>query len=54
MSSSLAADAAGTWQLGDLTVNRLGFGAKQLTGDPAGDGPPSDITATATWPIAQI
>jgi aryl-alcohol dehydrogenase-like predicted oxidoreductase len=38
----VTADAAGTWRLGDLTVNRLGFGAKQLTGDPAGDGPPSD------------
>jgi pyridoxine 4-dehydrogenase len=38
----VAADAAGTWRLGDLAVNRLGFGAKQLTGDPAGDGPPSD------------
>jgi len=33
-----AADA-GTWTLGDLTVNRLGFGAMRLTGhrpfDPA-------------------
>ncbi|MFC4506866.1 MULTISPECIES: aldo/keto reductase [Streptomyces] len=27
-----AADA-GTWQLGDLTVNRIGFGAMRLTGD---------------------
>jgi pyridoxine 4-dehydrogenase len=27
------AAAAGTWQLGDLTVNRLGFGAMRLTGD---------------------
>jgi pyridoxine 4-dehydrogenase len=26
------AAAAGTWQLGDLTVNRLGFGAMRLTG----------------------
>ncbi|MGD0560879.1 MAG: aldo/keto reductase [Streptosporangiaceae bacterium] len=43
MSSPLvAADAAGTWRLGDLAVNRLGFGAMRLTGDPSGDGPPSD------------
>ena len=41
-SPSRAADAAGTWQLGDLTVNRLGFGAMRLTGDPSGDGGPSD------------
>jgi pyridoxine 4-dehydrogenase len=27
------AAAAGTWPLGDLTVNRLGFGAMRLTGD---------------------
>lgn len=26
------AAAAGTWQLGDLTVNRVGFGAMRLTG----------------------
>jgi pyridoxine 4-dehydrogenase len=32
-----AADA-GTWTLGDLTVNRLGFGAMRLTGE-AGSGP---------------
>ena len=25
--------AAGTWTLGDLTVNRMGFGAMRLTGD---------------------
>jgi pyridoxine 4-dehydrogenase len=34
--------AAGTWQLGDRTVNRLGFGAMRLVGDIAGDGPPAD------------
>jgi aryl-alcohol dehydrogenase-like predicted oxidoreductase len=28
----VTADSAGTWQLGDLTVNRLGFGAMRLTG----------------------
>jgi pyridoxine 4-dehydrogenase len=38
----VTADAAGTWRLGDLTVNRLGFGAMRLTGDPAGGGGPGD------------
>ena len=28
----VSADAAGTWKLGDLTVNRIGFGAMRLTG----------------------
>jgi aryl-alcohol dehydrogenase-like predicted oxidoreductase len=37
-----AADAAGTWRLGDLVVNRVGFGAMRLTGDPSGAGGPSD------------
>jgi aryl-alcohol dehydrogenase-like predicted oxidoreductase len=38
-----AAAAAGTWTLGDLTVNRLGFGAMRLTGSAAFDlGRPSD------------
>jgi len=37
------AAAAGTWPLGDLTVNRLGFGAMRLTGSvPFGNGTPSD------------
>ena len=27
---TVTAAAAGTWQLGDLTVNRLGFGAMRL------------------------
>ncbi|MEU5027841.1 oxidoreductase [Streptomyces milbemycinicus] len=37
------AAAAGAWQLGDLTVNRLGFGAMRLTGSAAFDlGTPSD------------
>jgi pyridoxine 4-dehydrogenase len=37
-----AADA-GTWRLGDLTVNRLGFGAMRLTGSGVFDqGAPSD------------
>jgi aryl-alcohol dehydrogenase-like predicted oxidoreductase len=29
---TITAGAAGTWQLGDLTVNRLGFGAMRLPG----------------------
>ncbi|GAB2699684.1 oxidoreductase [Kitasatospora kifunensis] len=37
------ADSAGTWRLGDLTVNRLGFGAMRLTGSaPFDQGVPSD------------
>jgi pyridoxine 4-dehydrogenase len=39
-SSTITADAAGTWTLGDLTVNRLGFGAMRLTG--GFDGPSGD------------
>jgi len=37
-----AAVAAGTWRLGDLTVNRVGFGAMRLTGDRSGAGGCSD------------
>ncbi|MDA0635193.1 oxidoreductase [Nonomuraea sp. MCN248] len=34
---------AGTWQLGDLTVNRIGLGAMRLTGSaPFGLGTPAD------------
>ena len=41
--SESPAAAAGTWQLGDLTVNRLGFGAMRLTGSlPFEKGAPSD------------
>ena len=32
--------AAGTWTLGDLTVNRIGFGAMRLTGGAAFTGRP--------------
>lgn len=39
--SSPAAQASGTFTLGDLTVNRLGFGAMRLTG-PGVWGPPAD------------
>jgi pyridoxine 4-dehydrogenase len=43
VNSPNAAAAAGTWPLGDLTVNRLGFGAMRLTGSlPFAKGSPSD------------
>src|SRR6266487_5882833 len=39
----ITAASAGTWVLGDLTVNRIGFGAMRLTGSAAFDlGTPSD------------
>ncbi|MDN3024298.1 aldo/keto reductase [Streptomyces sp. S.PB5] len=42
-SETITADAAGTWKLGDLTVNRLGLGAMRLTGSAAfHHGEPSD------------
>jgi pyridoxine 4-dehydrogenase len=42
-STAIPASAAGTWRLGDLTVNRLGFGAMRLTGSiPFEKGEPSD------------
>ncbi|MFE7776353.1 oxidoreductase [Streptomyces sp. NPDC057445] len=42
-SAMITAEAAGTWKLGDLTVNRMGFGAMRLTGSAAFDlGVPSD------------
>ncbi|MFE3515299.1 aldo/keto reductase [Streptomyces sp. NPDC059166] len=34
-SETIDAAAAGTWRLGDLTVNRIGFGAMRLTQDGA-------------------
>ncbi|MET9419545.1 MULTISPECIES: oxidoreductase [unclassified Streptomyces] len=37
---TITASAAGSWQLGDLTVNRIGFGAMRLTADA--DGAPGD------------
>ena len=45
ISSPIAAAAAGTWKLGDLTVNRMGFGAMRLAqaGRPlAADAAPGD------------
>ncbi|MGA8289441.1 MAG: aldo/keto reductase, partial [Acidobacteriaceae bacterium] len=41
---SISAAAAGTVQLGDLSVNRLGFGAMRLTGKGIW-GPPADRNA---------
>lgn len=42
-SETITANAAGTWTLGDLTVNRVGFGAMRLTGSAAFHfGTPSD------------
>ncbi|MEV6027376.1 oxidoreductase [Streptomyces sp. NPDC052036] len=42
-SQTITADAAGTWKLGDLPVNRIGFGAMRLTGSAAFHlGTPSD------------
>jgi hypothetical protein len=32
-SEPITAAAAGTWKLGDLTVNLMGFGAMRLTPD---------------------
>ena len=40
---TITADAAGTWKLGDLSVNRIGLGAMRLTGSAAFHfGTPSD------------
>ncbi|MCS0603762.1 aldo/keto reductase [Streptomyces sp. LP11] len=40
---TITADASGTWQLGDLSVRRTGFGAMRLTGSAAfHHGTPSD------------
>ncbi|MCX4747197.1 aldo/keto reductase [Kitasatospora sp. NBC_01287] len=42
-SQTITASSSGTWQLGNLTVNRLGFGAMRLTGTgPFDMGVPSD------------
>jgi aryl-alcohol dehydrogenase-like predicted oxidoreductase len=44
VSESVTASAAGTVQLGDLTVNRMGFGAMRITGKGIW-GPPADHNA---------
>ncbi|MET8244432.1 oxidoreductase [Streptomyces sp. NPDC005202] len=42
-SETITADAAGTWKLGELSVNRIGLGAMRLTGSAAFHlGTPSD------------
>ena len=42
-SDEITAASAGTWTLGDLTVNRIGFGSMRLTGSAAFDlGTPSN------------
>jgi aryl-alcohol dehydrogenase-like predicted oxidoreductase/predicted acetyltransferase len=47
--AAAAAAAAGTWKLGDLTVNRVGFGAMRLTGSAAFSlGAPSDRERSIT------
>jgi aryl-alcohol dehydrogenase-like predicted oxidoreductase len=46
MTTTINAAAAGTWQLGDRTVNRLGFGAMRLMA--TADGSPSDRKTVET------
>jgi pyridoxine 4-dehydrogenase len=45
-SGTITADAAGTWTLGDLTVNRIGLGAMRLTRNA--DGTPVDRDRAVT------
>ncbi|GIH81332.1 oxidoreductase [Planobispora longispora] len=49
-SETITAAAAGTWKLGDLTVNRIGLGAMRLTqkGEAFVDGAPSDRDRAVT------
>ena len=48
-SETITSAAAGTWNLGDLTVNRLGFGTMRLTGAaPFHLGTPSDRERSIT------
>jgi aryl-alcohol dehydrogenase-like predicted oxidoreductase len=44
MRSIAAADASGQFRIGDITINRLGYGAMRITG-PGIWGPPSDRNA---------
>ena len=37
MPADISADAAGTWKLGDFSINRLGFGAMRITANPDRD-----------------
>ncbi|NYH41700.1 hypothetical protein HNR22_001427 [Micromonospora jinlongensis] len=43
----ISASSAGTWALGDLTVNRIGFGAMRPTGNgsAASDRAPDDVAS---------
>ncbi|HSS90012.1 MAG TPA: hypothetical protein VLL69_11885 [Streptosporangiaceae bacterium] len=48
---TVTAATAGTWQLGGLIVNRLGFGAMRLTGGAvAGRGAPGDRDRSISVP----
>ncbi|MET7912286.1 oxidoreductase [Streptomyces avermitilis] len=48
-SETITAEAAGTWKLGDMSVNRIGFGAMRLTGSAAFHlGTPSDRERSVT------
>ncbi|TCN35570.1 aryl-alcohol dehydrogenase-like predicted oxidoreductase [Kribbella orskensis] len=46
------AASAGTWSLGDLSVNRLGFGAKRLAGSGNGNGSGSGGTGAGRVSVA--
>jgi len=46
--STISAAASGTWQLGDLEVNRIGFGAMRLTQN--GEALVADATRERPWP----
>jgi pyridoxine 4-dehydrogenase len=37
MPADISAEAAGTWKLGDFSINRLGFGAMRITANPDRD-----------------
>ncbi|MEO3870090.1 oxidoreductase [Nonomuraea sp. B12E4] len=47
VNSTPTAEAAGTWRLGDRTVNRVGFGAMRLTGMPWDERPRDRADAIA-------
>jgi pyridoxine 4-dehydrogenase len=52
MAGMISAADAGTWTLGDLTVNRLGFGAMRLTGDRPFD--PESLASNRDQAIAVL
>jgi len=51
-SDAVTAPAAGTWTLGDLTVNRMGFGAMRLpqTGRALAADAARSGSAAKNWP----